>query len=142
MSESPRRVRVPLRFRDLDYQGHVYHATVLTLLDEARTVWLGEEIGVSDADATVVARIEIDYLAEIRLSPREVEVEIGVQRVGRSSLTTVELLRADEKAAARAVVTVVMWDRVAGRKRLLTDDERDRAERVRALSPHPGAEPG
>ena len=30
-----------LRWRDLDYFGHVYHGEFLTLLDEARATWLG-----------------------------------------------------------------------------------------------------
>ena len=37
-------IRLPLRFRDVDAFGHVYHAEYLTLLDEARTRWFREVV--------------------------------------------------------------------------------------------------
>lgn len=120
---------MPLRWRDLDHQGHVYHATMLTLLDEARTQWLSESIGVQSADTYVVARIEIDYLAEVTMECQEIEVTFGVSRVGRRSITTDELVTSpDGVELARAAVVVVLWDRDGHHSRELTATERTRAQ--------------
>lgn len=122
------RIGVPLRWRDLDHQGHVYHATLLTLLDEARTEWFHGSIGVSSADEYVVARIEIDYVAEIVRLDEQIAVDFSVTRVGTTSLTTREVVWTPAgREVARAVVTAVMWDRDARRPRRLSEIERLRA---------------
>jgi acyl-CoA thioester hydrolase len=95
-------IRLPLRFRDVDAFGHVYHAEYLTLLDEARTRWFRE---------AVVATF-------------------AVERVGTSSVTLAETLSApDGRVAARVRSVTVRRDLAAGRSRPLTDAERDRLER-------------
>lgn len=123
-----RRVRVPLRWRDLDHQGHLYHATMLTLLDEARTAWLSEVIGVPHADSYVIAKVEIDYLHEVRMGDERIDVTFDVSRVGTRSLTTEETVRLPNGTqAARASVVSVMWDRQVHSTRELTASERARA---------------
>ncbi len=123
-----RAIEVALRWRDLDHQGHVYHATVLTLLDEARTEWLRGALGVGSPDQYVVARIEIDYSAEIRRSDQRIAVSFSLDRLGRTSLRTHEVVRApDGRILVEAYVTAVMWDREARSPRPLTEDERARA---------------
>ncbi|GAA2427990.1 thioesterase family protein [Actinomadura vinacea] len=121
-------VAVALRWRDLDHQGHVYHATMLTLLDEARTEWLRAAVGVESPDEYVVARVEIDFLAETVRSNDRIDVTFDITRVGSSSLTTTELVRTpDGRDVVRAAVTAVMWDRVLRKPRPLTDAERHNA---------------
>lgn len=123
-----RAIEVALRWRDLDHQGHVYHATVLTLLDEARTAWLRGALGVDSPDQYVVARIEIDYTDEIRRSDERIAVSFSVDRLGRTSLRTHEVVRApDGRVLVEASVTSVMWDRDARRPRPLTEHERVQA---------------
>lgn len=128
-AEDGRSVAVSLRWRDLDHQGHVYHATVLTLLDEARTSWLHNAIGVTSPDSYVVARIEIDYVGEIRIEQRSIDVQFSVDRIGRTSITLVEVVTgsAGEKIV-RAVVTAVFWDRELRRPRPIEPAERARLE--------------
>lgn len=129
MEASPDVVRLPLRFRDLDAFGHVYHAEYLTLLDEARTLWFARTLDLDDPGAYVVARLEIDYLSSLVLDDREVEVSFAVQRVGTSSLTLVETMRGrDGRVAARSRSVTVRRDLAAGRSRPLTDAERERAQ--------------
>jgi acyl-CoA thioester hydrolase len=119
---------VPLRWRDLDHQGHVYHATVLTLLDEARTQWLASVLGITSPDEYVVARVAIDYRGEIRREDEQICVTFGVERLGNTSVTIGESVRApDGRLLADASVTAVMWDRAARRPRTLLAEERERA---------------
>lgn len=117
-------VPVPLRWVDVDAIGHVYHATYLTLLDEARSRFLGG-VGVEDPSDHVVARVEIDYLAPIGPGHGEVQVQHVVERVGRTSITVRATIRTpDGVERARARVVVVLWDIATGRARPLDDEAR------------------
>ena len=123
-------IRLPLRFRDVDAFGHVYHAEYLTLLDEARTRWFREAVAFDEPGAYVVARVEIDYLSSLVLDDAEAVATFAVERVGTSSLTLAETLSApDGRVAARVRSVTVRRDLAAGRSRPLTDAERDRLER-------------
>lgn len=122
-----REIRLPLRFRDVDAFGHVYHAEYLTLLDEARTRWFREAVALDEPGAYVVARIEIDYVSSLVLDDAEVVATFAVERVGTSSVTLAETLSApDGRVAARVRSVTVRHDLTAGRSRPLTDAEKDR----------------
>ena len=120
-------IRLPLRFRDIDAFGHVYHAEYLTLLDEARTRWFGETVELDEPGAYVVARIEIDYVSSLVLEDAEVLLSFAVERVGSSSLTLAETMQApDGRVVARARTVTVRRDLAAGRTRPLSEQERSR----------------
>ena len=120
-------IRLPLRFRDVDAFGHVYHAEYLTLLDEARTRWFRDAVALDEPGAYVVARIEIDYVSSLVLDDAEVVATFAVERVGTSSVTLAETLSApDGRVAARIRSVTVRHDLAAGRSRPLTDAEKDR----------------
>jgi len=122
-----REIRLPLRFRDVDAFGHVYHAEYLTLLDEARTQWFREAAALDEPGAYVVARIEIDYVSSLVLPDAEVVATFAVEQVGTSSVTLAETLSApDGRVAARVRSVTVRHDLTAGRSRPLTDAEKDR----------------
>lgn len=117
-------VTVPLRWVDVDALGHVYHATYLTLLDEARSRFL-TALGVRSPSDHVVARVEVDYLAPVGPGHDHVLVRHEVERVGRTSLTLRAVLATpDGVDRARARVVVVLWDTAAHAPRPLADDER------------------
>lgn len=130
------RWRVPLRWRDLDHQGHVYHATLLTLLDEARTRWLADELGVLVPDSYVVVRMEIDFRAELTRGDESLDVSFRIEKLGNSSLALTESAWACVSGALviEAKTTIVMWDRAASRRRMITDEERARAARIVAAA--------
>ncbi len=125
----------PLRFRDLDAFGHVYHAEYLTLLDEARTRWLGDVVGVEDPGSYVLARVEIDYLSSLTLDDQAVRVEFAVLRVGTTSLTLAETMHAhDGRVVARGRAVAVLRDRATGGSRRLSEGERASAEDEQAAA--------
>ena len=126
-----REIRLPLRFRDVDAFGHVYHAEYLTLLDEARTRWFREAVAFDEPGAYVVARIEIDYVSSLVLDDAEVLATFVVERVGATSVTLAETLSAsDGRVAARVRSVTVRHDLAGGRPRPLTDAEKDRLAQV------------
>jgi acyl-CoA thioester hydrolase len=126
---------LPLRFRDLDAFGHVYHAEYLTLLDEARTRWLGEAVQLEDPGSYVVARLEIDYVSSLTLADEAVRVDVEVLRVGTTSLTLRETMHPrDGRVVTRDRAVVVLRDRATGLSRPLSDAERAAVEAERAAA--------
>jgi acyl-CoA thioester hydrolase len=118
-----------LRFRDLDAFGHVYHAEYLTLLDEARTRWLGAALHLDDPGSYVLGRVEIDYVSSLTLADEAVRVDFEVLRVGTTSLTLRETMHArDGRVVSRGQAVAVLRDRATGRSRPLSDAERAAAE--------------
>ena len=120
---------LPLRFRDLDAFGHVYHAEYLTLLDEGRTRWFADALGFTEPSGYVVAHLEIDYLSSLRGEDTAVRVDVVIERIGTTSLTLAETTYAyDARVVARSRTVVVLRDPDTGRPRPLSDREREVAE--------------
>ena len=121
-------VWLPLRWRDLDYFGHVYHGEFLTLLDEARSRWFGTALRLAQPESYVVARLEIDYVSPLSIEDGGVRVGFTLEAVGTTSLTVRETMcGGDGRQVARSRTVVVLWDRAQSRARPLADDERARA---------------
>ena len=114
---------VGVRWRDVDGLGHVNHAVFLTYLEEGRDAFFTQAL-TTDPDY-VVARIELDFRAEIQLADRRVTVRLEVENVGTTSLTTRETitLPSGEKAAEARVITV-RWDTGKHKPAAFTDAER------------------
>ncbi len=119
------RIDVELRWRDLDFLGHLNQAVYHELLEEGRGA-LFEQLGALDGGFFfVLAHVELDHRQEIRRDHGPVTVAIRVESVGRSSVTvTHEIVRADGAVAAGGRSVLVAWDRDARRSRPLTDAER------------------
>jgi len=101
--------QVDVRWRDTDALGHVNHVVFLTYLEEARDAFYARVLG-SDP-IYVVVRLEVDLRAEVRYADRRVTVQVAVDRVGTTSLTTREtILTSAGQVAAQARVVTVRWD--------------------------------
>jgi acyl-CoA thioester hydrolase len=116
---------VSVRWRDTDALGHINHAVFLTYLEEARDAFYAQILG-SDP-IYVVVRLEVDMRAEIRHADREVTVQVSVDRVGTTSLTTSEkILISPTQVAAEARVVTVRWDAVSRQPVPFSEAERER----------------
>jgi acyl-CoA thioester hydrolase len=123
--------QVAIRWRDTDAIGHVNHVVFLTYLEEARDALYARVLG-SDP-IYVVARLEIDFLAEVRHSDRRVTVRIEVERVGTTSLVTREtIVGPSGETVATARVVTVRWD--ADRREPVPFSETERARIAEATS--------
>jgi acyl-CoA thioester hydrolase len=117
---------VQVRWQDADSLGHVNHAVFVTYLEEGRDAFYLEMLGDRQY---VVVRIELDLRAEIPLADREVTVRVQAERLGRTSLTTRELiLTAAGQVAAEARVITVRWDPGQRQPVPFTEAERGRLE--------------
>ena len=100
---------VDVRWRDTDALGRVSHAVFLTYLEEGRDALFVQAFG-GEPDY-VMARIEVDFRAEVRHPQRRVTVPAGGGALGTTSLTTREtILTPDGEVAAEARVVTVRWD--------------------------------
>lgn len=119
------RIEVELRWRDLDFLGHLNQAVYHELLEEGRGA-LFERLGVMRTGFFfVLARVELDHRHEIRRDDGPVTVVLRVEAVGRSSVTVWhEIALRDGTVAAEGRSVLVAWDREARRSRPLTEGER------------------
>jgi acyl-CoA thioester hydrolase len=114
--------QVSVRWRDTDALGHVNNAVYLTYLEEARDAFYLRALG---DPIYVVVRLEIDFRAEVRHGDRTVRVEIAVERLGTTSLTTRETIRTLQgEVAAEARVITVRWDQDARTAVPFSDQQR------------------
>ena len=119
------RVRIDVRWRDLDMLGHLNQAVYHEFLEEGRAELLTSTGGLGDL-AFVLARVELDYRHEVRRDHGHVEVVVRPGSVGRSSVVLDnEIVLPDGTVAASGRSVLVAWDPAARGKRRLTDAERD-----------------
>ena len=128
---------VAVRWSDQDPYGHVNHARVVTLLEDARTGLLFDaaaRAGVTAFEAgLLVATLEVSYRRPIPWSPAGVRVVMTAEDVRAASFrVTYRLLLPDGdgawddgKPAATASTQLVPYDLATARPRRLTGEERD-----------------
>ena len=126
---------VPVRWSDQDAYGHVNHACVVTLLEEARAGLMLEATardGVAPFETPLlVAALDARYRRPIPWSTAGVRIEMVVEELRAASFRVrYRLLVADgagwdtDKPAVDATTQLVPYDLVAERPRRLTADER------------------
>ena len=122
------RVRVGLRWRDMDMLGHLNQSVYHELLEEGRAGLIAEilrRVGGDVHGSYVVVHVDLDYRQEVRKDHGEVEVLVWLQRVGTASLRLGHKIRLpDGELAASGNTVLVGWDPVARTKRTLGEAER------------------
>ena len=99
---------VPVRYRDLDPQGHVNNAVFATYVEEGRVDFLRAVLDVPRTDPpVVVASLSFDFERRVTLDDRQVVVTTRVPALGRTSVTTAHEVRVGENVAASAEAILV-----------------------------------
>lgn len=117
---APTYVDVPLRWSDQDANRHINNVQFLRLLEEARVIGMREWFGDAghDKQPLLVARAEIDYLAQMPYRPT-ICVAMWVTRIAGASFDIGYEMRAtrdpDSDLYARSESTLVTWNRDTGR---------------------------
>ena len=141
-------VPISLRWADLDAYGHVNNAEMLRLLEEARiqAFWVTDEVDAPFGNAgmasmavldgrpgaatlTLIARMEIEYLAPVPYLRQPVDVRLWLGKLGRASLEVCYEVWSPvgvipEVLFARASTTIVLVDAQSERPRRINDRER------------------
>src|SRR5438067_1919790 len=128
-SATEHRVRVQLRWRDMDMLGHLNQSVYHELLEEGRIALIADlmrRAGAEDAHGGyVLAHVDLDYHAEVRKDHGDVDILVRVSRVGTSSVELEhEIVLPGGHVAASGKSVLVAWDLVARTKRTLSERER------------------
>jgi len=124
---------IPLRWRDLDAQQHVFHGVHVTLFDQARGNMIAEALSRPNP-VYVIARLDLEYLHELGLDDSPITVTSTVVNVGTTSITTQERMLSRHGTEIGYATAVLVWWDESGSKRALTS-----AERTALLSTHVSA---
>ncbi|EHS49193.1 thioesterase superfamily protein [Rhizobium sp. PDO1-076] len=129
LDDFPCRSYDKLRYGDTDRQGHVNNAVFATFLETGRVemIFAANEPLLEDGFSFVVAKLEINYLAEI-LWPGTVDIGTRIVKVGRSSVTMQQAVFQNGVCCASAETVVVHFDQSTRRSHAFSD-----AQRVRLL---------
>lgn len=116
---------VPLRWVDLDAQGHVNNAVVADYLQEARVDWLlsGPQAHLLGSSTMVVSH-QVEYLGPVLFGIDPVEVTLDVGEVGASRFTLGYTVRQDGRELARARSQLCLFDYASGGPRRMDAAER------------------
>jgi acyl-CoA thioester hydrolase len=98
--------RIRIRWRDMDYYGHVNNAVYLTYLEECRDRWARTVLG--DAFDFVIVRVAVDYRRELSLLDEEVVVQCRGLGYGHSSIRTAERISTAAGALAAESESVIV----------------------------------
>ena len=125
--------RIEIRWRDVDAYRHVNNAVYATYLEECRDELLERVLGrEGDVWDYMLERVAIDFRRELRLEHETAVGSSRVERIGNSSVTLHEEIRAgDGTLAAEAEAVLVARDPANGGSRPLTEAERAAFERAR-----------
>ena len=73
---------VPVRWSDIDMYQHVNHATMVTILEEARVPFLADAFGPTITTVgLLIAEVKVGYKGQLRLIDSPLQVTIWVERL-------------------------------------------------------------
>lgn len=119
------RFSVPLRWVDLDAQGHANNAAVVDYLQEARVRYLlaGPNAHLLGNGVVVVAH-QVEYLGAIEFTATPLEVDLCVGDVGASRFTVAYEVAQEGRRVARARTHACIFDFEAQRPCRMRPEER------------------
>lgn len=112
-----------VRFNDLDPLWHLTSTAFMVMFETARILFVrtaGEACKV-DPVGWMLVNANITYLSQVHF-PSTVRIGTRVQRIGNSSLTTVQGMFNADRCAATLVTTLVLVDRDLDRATPLPED--------------------
>jgi acyl-CoA thioester hydrolase len=123
IEDFPIHVSHPIRFADMDRQGHVNNAVYPTYFETGRVgvIYDPQQGFQVEGCTTVLARIEIDFMKELHW-PGTVEIGTGIAEIRRSSYVFAQAIFHEGACAARARSTMVLIDRATRQARPLPED--------------------
>jgi acyl-CoA thioester hydrolase len=106
-----------VRFSDTDAHGHVNNVSFAAYLETGRTIFgraCGLPVGLQHATHMVLARVEIDYRAEVHW-PAVLDLGSAVARLGRTSITLIQGIFIGDRCVATGREVLVMVETATSR---------------------------
>jgi acyl-CoA thioester hydrolase len=125
--------QVPVRWTDQDVYGHVNHAVVVTMLEEARIAMVFTAAAEAGADGLraglLVAGLQVDYRRQLPYRADGLRVAMGVDELRAASFRISYEMHggpgADDAIVVCAWTRMATYDFAARRPRRLTPVERE-----------------
>ena len=134
------KIKIKVRFSDLDAMKHVNNATYLTYLEEARIKYFNNLFNLKEEDLeykAVIGRIEIDYIYPIVLGD-EIEVYTRISELGHKSVKVehVIAIKKDDGLikAATSVTKLVYYDYKTHKTKIIPEKEKKRIAMFEGLT--------
>jgi acyl-CoA thioester hydrolase len=126
----PHLVETPLRYADIDRQGHLNNAVYATLFEHGRTLLFAGDLRslLAPGREPVVARLVIDFRGEVHW-PGTATVGTAVLSIGTTSVKMAQAVFEGERCAASGETVIVQID--GGTRRPTPWSEEDRAALAR-----------
>ncbi len=129
----PVTVAIPLRWSDMDFQGHVNNVSISELVQEARSLaLLGTPVEKLFGTGIVVVTQDVEFLAPFTVDDDPLDVDVWCSRLGISRIFLEYRARHRGTDVARARGWVCPFDFDTGRPRRLEDAEHATFEAMRA----------
>jgi acyl-CoA thioester hydrolase len=126
---------VSVRWSDIDMYQHVNHATMVTILEEARVPFLSEAFGPTiTTTGLLIAEVKVSYKGQLRLIDSPLQVTIWVNRLRAVDFTLGYEVRSvnatpDSKPAVIAETQLAAFDIDEQRLVRLSSSHREYLER-------------
>lgn len=126
---------VAVRWSDIDMYQHVNHATMVTILEEARVPFLSEAFGPTiTTTGLLIAEVKVSYKGQLRLTDSPLQVTIWVNRLRAVDFTLGYEVRSvnaapDSKPAVLAETQLAAFDIDKQRLVRLSPDHREYLQR-------------
>ncbi|BBZ67974.1 hypothetical protein MINS_34030 [Mycolicibacterium insubricum] len=107
---------VPVRWSDIDMYQHVNHAVMVTILEEARVVFLKQAFAVDVATTgLLIAEVKVGYKGQLRLTDSPLQVTMWIKRLRAVDFTIGYEVRSvhaapDSRAAVVAETQLAAFD--------------------------------
>jgi acyl-CoA thioester hydrolase len=108
---------IPIRWGDMDAQGHVNNTVYFRYMEQARIEWLlrvAEQIGAGSGPGSVIVNASCTFIEPIEY-PGTVEVRMFIGSPGRSSFDTQYELWVGGRKHAEGAAKIVWVDRTTQR---------------------------
>jgi acyl-CoA thioester hydrolase len=112
---------VQMRFADTDAMGHVNNGSFVVYAETGRIDFM-KALGAVDR-SFILAHLAVDFRRQVRFR-ESIDVESWVEKIGTSSMTLRQAIRADGTVAADVRAVVVSFDYAANRSRPWTAELR------------------
>lgn len=117
---------MPLRWSDQDLNGHINNARIVTLMEEARILWLNQRAAAEGLESfrcpKVVAALTVEYLRPVNYGD-ELLLLLDISRIGSGSFTVRYSAIQQSSPVFRGSTVLVPLEREANRPRKLTAAE-------------------
>ena len=123
LEDFPFRLTDNVRFADLDPQQHVNNAVYASYFETGRVTLIRNPVyGLMPQGLSwMLVRLAIDFKSEVRW-PGTIDLGLGVNRIGRTSVTYTQVVFANGKCAASADAVTVLVDKATSKPAAIPDE--------------------